>query len=177
MSELISRKAFDGISASINDVSRSLVENRRQSVSAIDELGSSLTNAIAVQTVDLLTDEEVDELRSLIEIGDDFVEQPVPKSKRGMYVQLCHSGFIECLQDVNDRLILIRVSPKAGWAVNRHDMRKAREAAKAEEDAALRAEERRFDRKMMLEGFALGFLSGVAAPLIVDGVRFLLGLS
>lgn len=76
--------------------------------------------------MDLLTDEEIDELRALAAVLDDeqeeFVRERVTNSRlAGMYDQFADIGLVQGQSLDGSRFLYDGMSPKADWAIARHD--------------------------------------------------------
>lgn len=136
----------------------------------ISALDRHLVDSSAIQAVGLLTKDEIDELRTLIELGDKAAEFAASRMDDpialGMYLQLSDLGFIHCVSDMSGGHFLIGVDPKASWAVARFDGKEAErlEKLRAEERERKRASRRQWGFALL--GWSLGLVSDPARDLL-----------
>lgn len=136
----------------------------------IREASSRAAKATTIQAVDLLTDEEVEELRALVSLGSNAGEYAFDRLKdpanAGMYLQLSDSGFINCCLLAGGPIVFEGVSEKAHWAIARHDRQKAAEEEAKAEQKRMRKEDRRNARLNLLLGWLLGLATAVIGRLM-----------
>jgi len=92
----------------------------------VSKVGENITSATAIQAIDLLGDDEIEELRLLITHDDeirDFSQNRIAEKPevRGMYEQLSDLGLLLAPQLAGGDIIVFAVSPKVAWAIGRHD--------------------------------------------------------
>lgn len=167
----VSRSEFDRalgtVSDSIGGVAEAELKSAEQAAKDARLLRDAVLNASAISAVDLLTSDEIRELRSLIAADDPASlarERMRDAALAGMYAQLSDIGLLRCFTDFDGNLTLIDVDPKAAWAICRRELRN-REAAELKEAAERRrAEDRAHDRRNMI----LGWFAGAATTLIAS---------
>lgn len=163
----------DSLKQPIENVSKAVNSKGERIEKSLKDMQVSMANASAIQAVDLLTDDEVDELRILVELGSEAGQRVAELSADdrmfGMYAQLSDSGFIHCMRILGGGLICHGVDPKASWAIARHDYTKKLEADRK----ALEEQHRKEDRKHQRNDLALGFLLGILTPIILSAIRSL----
>lgn len=129
------------------------------------ESTSGIDKPLDIHAVDLLTDEEIDELRILTSGTEiEFARAGAVKNDeyyQGMYLQFEEIGLIECVLYLGGNFAYYGHSPKAEWAIRHHD-RKAEEAkARQEAEERRHAETLRSSRWNILLGWGLGILTAV----------------
>lgn len=131
--------------------------------------------------MDLLTDEEVEELRTLASLGESSQEHAARRmsdpSAAGMYAQLSDLGLIRCVKVFDGSLLFIDIDPKAHWAIRRRDLLRKSEKERAESEEKRRVKDRRSSALLVIAGWVLGFLTTVIAPILSTKVSQLIGLS
>ena len=164
------RRPIDGVASKVGGVERSIAEARRSTDEirkSVDKLGELVSNSAAIQSVDLLMSDEIDELRRLVELGDNAKEYTKSRleneSARGMYMQLSDLGFIYCFRDFSGNVFYAGHDPKANWAIARHDKLAELEKQRKAEAEALR----KSDRKRQLIDLLIGFVGGIVSALLV----------
>lgn len=136
----------------------------------IKAVGNSVTKSSIVQAVDLLTDEEVDELRILISGREAEFARVGEISDiahyKGMYLQFNDLGLVHCVQCVGGNLAYSGHSPKAEWVVHHRDkVREREEEAKRVEETRRKSDIRRQVALPILT-FFLGLVSSLALPML-----------
>lgn len=131
----------------------------------LDALGDRVASSLAVQAVDLLTDEEIDELRALAAVPDDeqeeFVRERVTNCRlAGMYDQFADIGLVQGQSLDGSRFLYDGMSPKADWAIARHD----RLAADRERREKAERRKWRLDKLITVLLALLGYIVGLATP-------------
>ena len=170
------RRPLDGIANSVGDVGKFVAEASKSTDrvrKSVDALGKRVSDASAMQSVDLLTDEEVDELRKLVSLGDGankYVSARLEdEAVQGMYLQLSDLGFIHCFRDFSGGILYTGYDPKANWAIARHDKLAEIEKQKKMEAETLRKSDRKHQRIDML----IGFVGGIVAALVISYITAL----
>lgn len=136
----------------------------------IKSVGTNITKSSVVQAVDLLTDEEIEELRILIS-GREAELARVNEVKdiehyKGMYLQFNDLGLVHCVQYMGGNIGYSGHSPKAEWVVHHRDkVREREEEAKRLEEARRKSDIRRQVALPILT-FFLGLVSSLALPLL-----------
>lgn len=115
----------------------------------LNRIDDGLRDRASIQAADFLTDEDIEELRALLSLpwsesalrlrgaqGD-----PV---RAGRIRLLVEHGFLDGIATQDGGTTVSGCSPKAAWAVARHDRLKQREAEEAEE----RKRQRKIDRAL-----------------------------
>ena len=160
-------KAMDGVSRSIGAVSMAEQNSAKTIQKGAKQVSETILSASAIAAVDLLSSEEIDELRGLISAEDPVSlarERMKDNAVAGMYAQLSDIGLLRCLRDFNGNPVFIAVDPKAAWAVGRRDLRD-REAAERKAEAERRRED---DRKHDTRNMIIGWIAGVISSLLVS---------
>ncbi len=124
------------------------------------EIIKCLRNVAAVNAVDILTDEEIDELRKLVSLDNKAASEYVDKqlqndSKKGLYLQLTDLGFLNCVELNGGRVSYFGYEQKTNWAVRHHDHH-------AEERKRRQKKEQRFETRLLIIGGAIGLVASVA---------------
>lgn len=147
----------------------------------MDSIAQSITDSSAIAAMDLLTDEEVEELRTLASLGESSREHATMRmsdpSAQGMYAQLSDLGLIHCVKVLDGSLLFIGIDPKAHWAIRRRDLLRKSERERAENEEKRRAKDRRNSALLVIAGWILGFLTTVIAPILSTKASQLIGLS
>lgn len=160
-------RALDGVSRSIGAVSMAEQNSAKTIQNGAKQVSETILNASAIAAVDLLSSEEIDELRDLIAAGDPVSlarERMKDNAVAGMYSQLSDIGLIHCFRSFNGDPVFTAVDPKAAWAVGRRDLRD-REAAERKAEAERRRED---DRKHDTRNMIIGWIAGVISSLLVS---------
>lgn len=168
------RRPIESVASKVGVVGESIKEASKYTRAvqkSVDALGKHVSDASAIQSVDLLTDTEIDELRQLINLGDESreyaSERVQDEAVKGMYLQLSDLGFIGCLTVDDGNVIYLGHSPKASWAVTRHDRLAEIEAQRKAEAERVRDEDRRHSRNNVIIGWFLGLATAVV-PYVVN---------
>ena len=164
------RRPLDGIANSVSCVGRSVAEASKSSDDvrkSVDKLGKRISDSAAMQSVDLLTESEVEELRNLVSLGaesNDYASERLKDDAiQGMYLQLSDLGFIQCLFAFDGDVHYLGHTPKANWAIARHDKLAEIEKQKKAEDEARRKSDRKHQRIDMLIGFVgISYITALA---------------
>lgn len=171
-------RALNGVSCSIDNVSLAEQNSAKTIRKSAKQVSETILSASAIAAVDLLTNEEIDELRNLISADNPVSlaqERMKDSSVAGMYLQLSDIGLIDCFVDFSGDLVFAGVNPKAAWAVGRRDLRD-REAAERKAEAELRRkDDRRHDTRNMIIGWVAGVISSLLVSLIT-GYALSIGL-
>lgn len=174
------RRPLDGIASSVGNVGRSVAQASKSTDEirrSIDNLGKRVSESSAMQSVDLLTDDEIDELRKLVSLGDGAkgyaASRLESEAVQGMYLQLSDLGFIHCFRDFDGDILYVDYDPKANWAIARHDKLAELEARRKEEVNRIRDEDRKHSRNNVIIGWFLG-LATAAIPYLVNLVSSLI---
>ena len=169
------RRPLDGIADKVGSVGKSVSDASKATAEvkkSVDRLGKHVSDASAMQSVDLLTDVEVDELRQLVSLGDEArgyaASRIQDEAVRGMYMQLSDLGFIHCAT-YDDVTAYIGHDPKANWAIARHDKLAEIARQKKAEDEARRKSDRKRQRIDML----IGFVGGIVSALVISYITAL----
>lgn len=131
----------------------------------LKELNGTVLSASAIQSVDLLTEPEIEMLRELgsMTVGpetDDYIGKvAADEALKGRYVQLSELGFIYGNEYLGGNLGYHGLSAKAGWAVDRYDRAVKRKQEEELELKRLRRSDRAFNIETLVLGWALGILS------------------
>lgn len=175
---MIDKMSVPGVEKSISSgssaVAKQIASGSKEVSKSLDQIGKGFTNLGSAQSVDLLTEKEVNELRKLVSLD-------LPEAQRysigrvkdpeilGMYQQLSDLGFINVIQDLTGSFFLTYVYPRANWAIYRFDK-------KVEEEKARNAEikrQRRTDRLFSLLVLISGWILGLFSPTIIDFIASL----
>lgn len=94
----------------------------------IARLSSTVRDSVGIQSVDLLTELEIEKLRGLSDHADNLTEYAEAEMKSdssasGVYRQLGDLGLIQTLSAYDGSVIVIGISPKSEWAIARFDRR------------------------------------------------------
>lgn len=147
----------------------------------VSSIARSIIDASAISAMDLLTDEEVEELRTLACLGESSREHAAGRmsdpSTAGMYAQLSDLGLIHCVKVLDGSLVFVDIDPKAHWAIRRRDLLRKSEKERAENEEKRRAKDRRNSALLVIAGWVLGFLTTVIAPILSAKASQLIGLS
>ena len=134
-----------------------------------DKLEGVIADTAAIQAVDLLTKEEIDLLRGITSLSHQELQQLVKEAnadpvRKGMLSQLSDLGFVYGFKVASGDIVGCEPTPKAAWAISRHDRRIEIEAEREKKER----QQRRFDRYATLGGIALGWLLGLASPFVIE---------
>lgn len=167
-------RAIDGVSRSIETVAAAEQNSSKKVQKGAEQISETILSASAIAAVDLLTSEEIRELRDLISAEDPVLlarERMKDDAVAGMYSQLSDIGPIHCFRAFNGDPVFASVDPKAAWAVGRRDLRD-REAAERKAEAERRREDdRRHDTRNMVIGWIAGVISSLLVSLITGLAR------
>ncbi len=134
---------------------------------SVEKLGRHISDSAAMQSVDLLTESEVEELRKLVTLGaesNDYTSERLKdEAAQGMYMQLSDLGFIQCVFTFDGNVHYLGHTPKANWAIARHDKLAEIERMRKAEAERVRDEDRRHSRNNVIIGWFLG-LATAALP-------------
>lgn len=150
---------YSGISRSIDKVAAS-VDKLKRSGDASRKTSERASKREMVN-VDLLTSDEIEELRSLIENAgelDDFSSSRIESGGQrtlGMYQELSELGL--CALDMGGRVV--HLSPMAYWAVEKADQRD-RDRKRDESDR------RSFERSIAIITGFIGFFSAIVGAIV-----------
>lgn len=137
---------------------------------SIKKLDRHIKGASSIQAVDLLTKREIDELRMLIQSGDNAYRYATERMGNpdvlGMYDQLSDSGFISCVKLIDGSIEFMGVNQKAHWAVARFDGKEAEYLRKRQDEERERKRANRRQWAFMLGGWVLGLASDPVKSLL-----------
>lgn len=148
---------MNGVIKSINGVTRSI--DRLKKIEDDSAKKSEKRSRRIPFDVDALTNDEVEELRRLIDHEDDLVSYSKGRCSEsgptilGMYEEFDRLGLATCFLDSIQFL-----SPMAHWAVEKHDQR-------CKEREADRKLQWRHDRNMAIIGALVGGVLGIAGTI------------
>lgn len=153
------------------DISESIAKSSAKDSRPMRQLIGNIQSISAVQAAEMLSDEEVDELEKLIDMGDAARDYGQSRMQDGRWERryriLGELGFVKLFDVAGGGTIFVGATPRASWAVERRKQRR--------EEADDRSRKERRDRTMnllvqllfVLLGWLLGFVSAVVAPLLV----------
>lgn len=183
ISMTISDRDLRHLQSSIKDSNKEIASNVSNGCKAIDKglskylskIHQGITDSNTVQAVDLLTAEEISELRKLVSLSREeasaYTEARLKDpSYQGMYSQLSSLGFIVCVRAFDGSMHFIDVNPEANWAISRYD--KKLEQEKMKEKEAKR--QRLFDRTFSLLTLVIGWILGIFTPVLTTFVSTVL---
>lgn len=132
-----------------------------------------------INSIDLLTDEEIEELRILTSGTDaEFArarEVEGDELHQGMYLQFQELGLIECVKYLGGNFAYFGHSPKAEWAVRHHDRKAVEAKARQEAEERRHRETLRSSRWNIVLGWVLGLITAFLlnpSP-VVDAIKAL----
>lgn len=136
--------------------------------SDIKNLQRSIERQAAIFAVDLLTDNEIDELKALAELDreerGELIEKKLKESATvGIYTQLADLGFIWRNPVLGDRANPADLTPKAFWAIERRKKLKAKEEAEQKETKR----QKRYDRIVIAATGIGGVILGAIMPTVL----------
>lgn len=137
---------------------------------AVTKLDKNLATSLAMQRIDSLTKEEVDELRLLSSVGPGDVAATFARARigeeghrnqnvAGMYRELIELQLVGGFITSDGDIFVTEVTPLGHWAVERHD-----KLAQAEEGKVIR--QHRHDYRVAIASSAVGGLLGILGTVL-----------
>lgn len=170
-------RALDGVSRSIEAVSMAERSSAKTIQKGAEQVSETILSASAIAAVDLLTSDEIDELRDLIAAGDPVSlarERMKDNAVAGMYSQLSDIGLIHCFRSLNGDPVFTAVDPKAAWAVGRRDLRDREAAERKAEAERRRKEDRSRQTFFIVVGWIMGLISSPVGDFIGEILKMCL---
>ncbi|GJC75248.1 hypothetical protein [Adlercreutzia equolifaciens] len=134
---------------------------------AIKNAGENVAKSSVPQSVDLLTDDEIEELRILVSGHEAefarFEEIKDIERYKGMYLQFSDLGLVTCVQYSGGNVVYYGHHPKAEWAVAHHDRKAAEARARAEAEERRHRETLRSSQRNIVIGWALGLVTALVS--------------
>ena len=162
----VNRRCFEGAIGDVTDSIMAVAEAERSSSKKVEksakQISETILSASAIAAVDLLTSEEIGELRDLISSDDPVSlarERMKDDSVAGMYAQLSDIGLIHCFRDFNGDPVFIAVDPKSAWAVGRRDLRDREDAERKAAEERRRKEDQGRQTIFIVVGWVMGIIS------------------
>lgn len=170
MNELrnLERATKSGLQDVSESLSRSMKEANKSFGKNIRELSQTITNGYPMQSVDLLVESEIDELKKLVSLQEPELSEYASKRLEdpmysGMYEQLSDLGFICCIKVFGGGLVFVSVHPSAHWAIVRYEKKVELEEQKKKEAKR----QRRMDYLLSLLAVAFGWVLGIISTWVL----------